>query len=136
MLSLLLIFSDPTHISEQNFFKKSQYPQAIEKYSIAASVAVQRPAWEAQQLMRDDLSAVLSNRSAAACEAGDYISALVDAEQVILLKRNWTKGHFRKGKALVGLGRFQEARDAVELGLAFEPTNTVRMVLFKSRVVY
>jgi hypothetical protein len=76
--------------------------------------------------MRDELSAVLSNRSAAACEAGDHIGALVDAGHVIELRRNWTKGHFRRAKALIGLGRFQEARDAVDLGLAFEPNNAVR----------
>jgi translocation protein SEC72 len=107
-------------------FKQKEYAGAIEKYSISASIAVQRPAWEAQQIMREELSAVLSNRSAASCEAGDYIGALVDADHVIELKRNWTKGHFRKAKALIGLGHLEEARDAVDLGLAFEPNNPVR----------
>jgi tetratricopeptide (TPR) repeat protein len=79
--------------------------------------------------MREELSAVLSNRSAANCEAEDFIGALVDAEQVIQLKRNWTKGHFRKAKALLGMKRYEEARDAVELGLAFEPTNGVGVLL-------
>lgn len=92
---------------------------------MAASIAVQRPPWEIQQIMRDELSQVLSNRSAAQFEQGDLLGALVDADHVIGLKRPWSKGHFRKAKALVGMGRLQEAKVAIELGLAFEPTNTV-----------
>jgi translocation protein SEC72 len=92
---------------------------------MAASIAVQRPAWEIQQIMREELSAILSNRSAAQYELGDYIGALVDADHVITLKRNWGKGHFRKAKALLGMGRFQEAKEALDLGLAFDPGNAV-----------
>ena len=77
--------------------------------------------------MREELSAILSNRSAAQYELGDYIGALVDADHVINLKRNWSKGHFRKAKAFLGLGRLQDAKEALELGLAFEPGNNVRL---------
>lgn len=96
---------------------------------MSASIAVQRPPWEAQQVMREELSAILSNRSAAEFEQGDLLGALVDADHVITLKRPWSKGHFRKAKALVGMGRLKEAREAIELGLAFEPTSTVRIFL-------
>lgn len=58
----------------------------------------------------------------------DYISALADAEGVIQLKRNWSKAHFRKAKSLVGLGRPEEAADALQLGLSYEPGNAVRPV--------
>jgi translocation protein SEC72 len=75
--------------------------------------------------MREELSTVISNRSAAFFEAGDYIGALVDAETVISLRRNWSKGHFRKAKALVGLLEFDDAKEALRLGLQFEPTNAV-----------
>lgn len=90
---------------------------------MAASIAIQRPPWEANQFMREELSTVISNRSAAYFEARDYISALVDAESVIQLRRNWSKGHFRKAKALLGLGKTDEAVDAVRLGLSYEPSN-------------
>lgn len=92
---------------------------------MAVNVAAQRPSWEASQLMREELSTVLSNRSAAYLESGDYIGALVDAEAVINFKRPWSKGHFRKAKALIKLERYHEARDAIELGLSFEPGNAV-----------
>jgi len=110
----------------QALFKSGQAQLAIARYTTAAALATQRPPWEANQVMREELSAAISNRSAAYFDLQDYISALVDAETVISIRRNWSKGHFRKAKALLGLHRFREAADAVRLGLDFEPTNTVR----------
>lgn len=78
--------------------------------------------------MREELSTSLSNRAASYLEMKDYISALADAEGVIQLKRNWSKAHFRKAKSLVGLGRPEEAADALQLGLSYEPGNAVRPV--------
>ena len=92
---------------------------------MAANIAVQRPPWEAQQLMREELSTVISNRSAAYFESGDFVGALVDAETVISLRRNWSKGHFRKAKALLGLGKMEEAKESIRLGLSYEPMNSV-----------
>jgi len=114
----------------QTLFKMGLHVQAIARYNMAASLAVQRPPWEANQFMCEELSTVISNRSAAYFEAHDYISALADAETVIKIRRKWSKGHFRKAKALLGMSRFAEASDAVRLGLAFEPNNTVRTAGF------
>jgi len=75
--------------------------------------------------MREELSTAISNRSAAHFDLRDYLSALTDAETVIAIRRNWSKGHFRKAKALLGLGRLRDAADAVRLGLDYEPTSTV-----------
>jgi len=105
-------------------FKIGLHGQAMSRYTMAANIAVQRPPWEAQQLMREELSTVLSNRSAAYFESSDYIGALVDADTVIALRRNWSKGHFRKAKALLGLGKLEEAKDAIRLGLSYEPMNS------------
>jgi translocation protein SEC72 len=92
---------------------------------MAAHISVQRPPWENNQIMREELSTILSNRSAAFLEAGDPISALIDAETVISIKRQWSKGHFRKAKALLAMQEYREARDAINLGLQFEPKNAV-----------
>jgi translocation protein SEC72 len=94
-------------------------------YNMAAAVASQRLPWEPNSLMREELSTVLSNRSAAYAAAGDHVGSLVDADVVIQLKRQWSKGHFRKAKALMELGYLEEAKEAIQLGLSFEPTNTV-----------
>jgi translocation protein SEC72 len=104
-------------------FKMGKHRDALGRYTMAASYAVQRPPWEANQFMREELSTVISNRSAAFFEGGDFIGALVDAETVISLKRNWSKGHFRRAKALVGLRQFEEAKEALRLGLQYEPMN-------------
>ncbi|KAI0685891.1 hypothetical protein BC835DRAFT_1289105 [Cytidiella melzeri] len=107
-------------------FKNGQHGAAIQRYTMAANLAIQRPPWEMQSLMRDELSMNLSNRSAAYFEAGDYLSALVDAEVVIQLKRPWSKGYFRKSKALVKLEQFQDAKETIEAGLVYEADNQVR----------
>jgi tetratricopeptide (TPR) repeat protein len=52
---------------------------------------------------------LFSNRSAAYTQLGQYQLALDDAEKCIILKRDWVKGHFRRGKALMGLQRYTEA---------------------------
>lgn len=75
--------------------------------------------------MREEMSTAISNRSAAYFDMQDFVSALADAETVISIRRNWSKGHFRKAKALLGLGRYREAADAVRLGLSFEPNSNV-----------
>jgi translocation protein SEC72 len=112
-------------VNYQKLFKNGAHDQAIARYTAAASVAASRPPWENNQLMREELSTVISNRSASYFEAHDYISALTDAEIVISIRRPWSKGHFRKAKALLGLGRLSEAAEALRLGLSFEPSNTV-----------
>lgn len=81
--------------------------------------------------MREELSTVLSNRSAAYFENGDLLSALTDAEAVIQLKKPWSKGHFRKAKALIALGYLAQAREAIQYGLQFDPTNLVSHVLLR-----
>ncbi|KAH7885756.1 hypothetical protein F5I97DRAFT_1927634 [Phlebopus sp. FC_14] len=107
-----------------NLYKVTKHREALAKYNLAASIAVQRPQWEGSAVLREELSTVISNRSAALFELGDYLGALVDAETVISIRRQWPKGHFRKAKALVGLGQLEEAQEAISLGLQFEPNNT------------
>lgn len=104
---------------------------AIQRYTMAANIAIQRPPWESQGLMREELSTCLSNRSAAYFEAGDYLSALVDSEVVIQLRKPWSKGYFRKAKSLMKMGQLIDAKEAVEAGLAHEPENSVRLIFLQ-----
>jgi len=97
---------------------------------MSANIAASRFPWEPSALIRDELAIVICNRSAAHFAADDFLSAMIDADAVIQLKRPWSKGHFRKAKALVGLGRLEEARDAVMLGLQFEPDSAVSHPMF------
>ncbi|KAK4689780.1 translocation protein SEC72, partial [Tremellales sp. Uapishka_1] len=104
-------------------FKAQNFPLAIQHYSKSADMALSRPPWELAAISRDETAIALCNRSAAFAFAGAWANALADAEAVIALKRPWTKGHFRKSRALVGLGRLEEARDALVDGLQFEPND-------------
>ena len=61
------------------------------------------------------------NRSACRCAHGDYQGALDDALTSVRLERTWAKGYVRKGAALHGLHRFEEAVKAYEEGLKVEP---------------
>lgn len=106
-------------------FKANKLDAAIQKYNLSANIAASRFPWESSQLVRDELAVVVCNRSAAYFASSDYVSALVDADVVIQLKRPWSKGHFRKAKALLALGQLQEARESASLGLQFEPDSTV-----------
>lgn len=107
-------------------FRQQDWQGAIKHYTMAVAMASSRPMWEASELVCDELSMLLANRSAAYASAGAYIEALCDADAVIKIKRAWGKGHFRKGKALAGLQRNEEARAAFLLGQQFEPDNEVR----------
>lgn len=106
-------------------FKNKDWAQAIKLYTISAEIAASRPVFEANVYARDELALSLSNRSAAYLAAGEFVNALVDADAVIAIKRPWVKGHFRRGKALAAMGRLEEAREALLLGLQFDPTAEV-----------
>ncbi|MBW0479044.1 hypothetical protein O181_018759 [Austropuccinia psidii MF-1] len=114
-----------TSLKEQGntAFKALNFDQAVEFYSLAADAAATRPLFEPSGLTREELSIMLCNRSAAYSSMKLFNEAVVDAESVIKLKRNWSKGHFRRAKALQGLGRIDDARDAALVGLEFEPDN-------------
>lgn len=64
-----------------------------------------------------------SNRSAAFCKKNDFQKAHDDAVKAIEIKPVWAKGYSRKGAALVGLNRYEEAKIAYEEALKLEPNN-------------
>ncbi|EIW68708.1 hypothetical protein TREMEDRAFT_23695, partial [Tremella mesenterica DSM 1558] len=106
-------------------FKSNNFGQAIQLYSKSADMALTRPPWEPSAIGKDEVVVALCNRSAAFAFAGAWLNALADAEAVVMIKRPWTKGHFRKARALVGLDRLEDARDALVDGLQFEPDDKV-----------
>ena len=59
-------------------------------------------------------ASLLTNRAAAALRAGDARAALVDASTAVAHNKEWVKGHFRRGQALVALGDLSGAAAAHE----------------------
>ncbi|KAJ3031826.1 UNVERIFIED_CONTAM: hypothetical protein HDU68_012332 [Siphonaria sp. JEL0065] len=66
-------------------------------------------------------SAVLSNTSLVLLKLGNAEDALKMAERCCALKPNWSKGFFRKGSALLKLGKPTQAASAFQEGLQLAP---------------
>ena len=88
-------------------FKKKDYDKAITHFSNAIHIAHNH--------------VLYSNRSACHCALADYQKALIDADDAIKLKPDWGKGYGRKGAALHGLRKYDDAIKAYNEGLAVEP---------------
>jgi len=60
------------------------------------------------------------NRSYCYDRTGQYENALKDSQSAISLAHQWPKGYFRKGRALIGLERYQEAEEAFHTVLTLD----------------
>lgn len=102
-------------------FKKSQYNDAVRMYSLALDMAMGRPLWEPSGLVREEVSALYSNRAQAHMSANNWPEGAIDAQcSVEMKKQNNSKAWWRRGKCLLEMGRVDEARDWVAEGLDFE----------------
>ncbi|KAL7414173.1 hypothetical protein BDY24DRAFT_386083 [Mrakia frigida] len=115
-------------------FKARSYDQSILLYSASLAVASQRMPWEASGIFKEEMSTVLCNRSAAYGAMGDWPASYADADAVVKMKRPWSKGHFRKAKALLGLSRPQDALTAINLGLEYEPSS-IELLAFRDEIL-
>jgi len=88
-------------------FSAGNYAQAIVHFSKAIELGATH--------------VLYSNRSACYCGLRKYDDALQDATKCIEMNSTWGKGYGRKGAALHGLGRFDQAIAAYEKGLDVEP---------------
>lgn len=103
-----------------NAFRKANFPEAVKLYTHAITMALTRPAWEPSTLLGGELQQLYANRAQAHMSMNDWPEALADVNASIELKKAGNpKAHWRKGKCLKEMGRFEEARDALEYGLEF-----------------
>ncbi|KAJ2725051.1 hypothetical protein GGI07_001519 [Coemansia sp. Benny D115] len=86
---------------------------------------------------KNDICALLySNRSAAAYALGKYTAAASDAAASISLRPQWAKGHFRRGEALLALGRVREAHQSYRRAALLEPQDMhVRVSCERARIL-
>jgi tetratricopeptide (TPR) repeat protein len=92
------------------FFRKKKYKESIICYTRAAE-------------FNPDDATLFSNRSAAYLHLEHYELALRDAERCIDMTPTWVKGYFRKGKALLGQEKFDEAMEAFKQASEIDPSN-------------
>jgi len=91
-------------------FQKGNNAEAIKLYSKAVEL--------------DPKSHVyLTNRATAYAAMQDWDKALTDSNKAIALKDDWVKGWFRKGQALVGMKKYDEAVDAYKRAVELDPKN-------------
>ena len=101
-------------------FRKGSFLEAVNMYSHAISMARTRPTWEPAPLLKEELQVLYNNRAQAYLSMNSYPEAVADASVSIDFKRMQNhKAHFRKAKALKEMGRYEEAKDALEFGLQF-----------------
>ncbi|KAJ7895939.1 activator of Hsp70 and Hsp90 chaperone [Mycena olivaceomarginata] len=94
-------------------FAAKDYDKAIELFT--------------QAIALDPKNHVLfSNRSAAHAGKRQWADALTDAEQCVAVNSSWAKGYARKGAALHGARRYDEAIAAYEEGLKLEDSPALR----------
>ena len=90
--------------------KEKKYKEALDCYTKAIEIDPNDPI-------------LYSNRSAMHLNLGEYDQSINDAEKAISLKPDYAKAYLRKGKALEGQQRLQEALDTYKLGLEKDKTN-------------
>jgi translocation protein SEC72 len=93
--------------------------EAIKLYTYALEMALGRPGWEPASLVRDEASGLYANRAQAHMHAGMWAEGAADAKCSVELKRGPGNGKawWRRGKCLVEMGRWEEAREWVKEGL-------------------
>eukprot|EP00798_Chlamydomonas_sp_ICE-L_P028178 gene28178-31274_t len=89
--------------------KKQNFRDAYVRYNEAVSLLPKDPAAIAQKYGTKEFSNLLSNRSLALNNGGRHAQALADADQLVVLAALWPKSHYRRARALEGMGRFVEA---------------------------
>ena len=90
--------------------KEKKYKEALDCYSKAIEVDPNDPI-------------LYSNRSAMHLNLFEFDQALTDAEKAISLKPEYSKAYLRKGKALEGLEKLDEALKAYKAGLEKDSAN-------------
>ena len=101
---------------------------AIKLYSLALEMALGRPAWEPQQLLREELASIYTSRASAYASIRAYADAYTDCRNSLAAKQQGNPGAYRLGSdALKEMGRTQEALQLVRAGVAQEENTLVQL---------
>lgn len=107
--------------SGNDAFKKQDYAAAIKYYTLGLQMALTRPAWEPNGLIRDEAAMLFANRAQAHMELRNWVEGGADAECSVESKKIGNpKAWYRRGRCLFEMGRFEEAAEWVGKGLEVE----------------
>ncbi|KAI1767976.1 hypothetical protein GGR53DRAFT_480355 [Hypoxylon sp. FL1150] len=118
--------------SGNNEYRKGKHADAVKFYSLGLQMALTRPLWEPQQLVREEVAALYANRAQAHMALQSWAEGASDAEASVEAKRvGNSKAWWRRGKCLMEMGRLPEARDWVSKGLEMEGDEGELVALLK-----
>ena len=84
-------------------------------------MALGRPQWEPQGLVREEVAGLYVNRAQAYMAQNEWADGAVDAEASLeMQKPQNSKAWWRLGRCMLEMNRLEEARDAAVRGLEFE----------------
>lgn len=99
----------------------AQAMDAIKLYTYGIKMALERPAWEPTQLVREEAGVLYSNRAQAYMAAQMWAEGAADGETSVWLKRTANgKAWWRRGRCLCEMRRWKEAQAWVREGLEVE----------------
>ncbi|KAJ4389630.1 hypothetical protein N0V93_007102 [Gnomoniopsis smithogilvyi] len=111
----------PTARARNQSFKTAKYADAISFYTLGLKMALTRPTWEPNGLLRDEAAMLYANRAQAHMELRDWVSGAADAECSVEAKKVGNpKAWYRRGRCLFEMGRVEEAWEWVGKGLEME----------------
>ncbi|KAI1076679.1 hypothetical protein F5B20DRAFT_555124 [Whalleya microplaca] len=112
--------------------RRGRHADAIKFYSLGLQMALGRPLWEPQQLVREEVAALYANRAQAHMALQAWPEGAADAEASVEAKRvGNSKAWWRRGKCLMEMGRLTEANEWVGKGLEMEGEEGELMSLMK-----
>ncbi|KAK7958998.1 uncharacterized protein PG986_003852 [Apiospora aurea] len=107
--------------SGNDLYRKGKHAEAVKMYLLGIEMALKRPLWEPQGLVREEVAQLFANRAQAHMALQNWAEGAVDAEASVEAKRAGNaKAWWRRGKCLLEMGRLDEARDWVGHGLEME----------------
>ncbi|OTA98320.1 hypothetical protein M426DRAFT_77048 [Hypoxylon sp. CI-4A] len=118
--------------SGNNEYRKGKHAEAAKFYSLGLQMALTRPLWEPQQLVREEVAALYANRAQAYMGLQSWAEGAADAEASVEAKRvGNSKAWWRRGKCLLEMGRLTEAKEWVSKGLEMEGDEGELVALLK-----
>ncbi|KXJ92503.1 tetratricopeptide repeat domain-containing protein [Microdochium bolleyi] len=107
--------------SGNNEYRKGKHGEAVKFYTLGLQMALGRPPWEPQGLVREEISALYANRAQAQMAMRNWPEGALDAEASVEAKRvGNSKAWWRRGKCLMEMARLEEAAEWVAKGLEME----------------
>ncbi|KAI0505151.1 TPR-like protein [Xylaria bambusicola] len=112
--------------------RKGKHADAVKLYTLGIQMALSRPLWEPQGLVREEVAELYANRAQSYMAQQLWAEGAIDAEMSVEAKRGGNaKAWCRRGKCLLEMGRLEESRDWCRKGMEMESNDAELAALLK-----